>query len=43
LRYFFERWTSLASGIIPTLNHESRSKKEDTSVPSHKFAIVDSH
>ncbi|WP_249166209.1 thiolase C-terminal domain-containing protein, partial [Bradyrhizobium diazoefficiens] len=22
-----ERWTSLASGIIPTLNHDSRSKK----------------
>ncbi|MHC2274281.1 CO/xanthine dehydrogenase Mo-binding subunit [Bradyrhizobium diazoefficiens] len=27
LRSFLERWTSLASGIIPTLNHDSRSKK----------------
>jgi hypothetical protein len=24
LRSFRERWTSLASGIIPTLNHHSR-------------------
>jgi len=27
LRSFLERWTSLASGIIPILNHDSRSKK----------------
>jgi hypothetical protein len=27
LRSFLERWTSLASGIIPTLNHDSRYKK----------------
>jgi hypothetical protein len=27
LRSFLERWTSLASGIITTLNHDSRSKK----------------
>ncbi|WP_461327851.1 nitrate reductase catalytic subunit NapA [Bradyrhizobium huanghuaihaiense] len=27
MRSFLERWTSLASGIIPTLNHDSRSKK----------------
>jgi transposase-like protein len=27
LRSFLERWTSLASGIIPMLNHDSRSKK----------------
>jgi hypothetical protein len=27
MRSFLERWTSLASGIIPTLNHDSRFKK----------------
>ena len=27
LRSFLERWTSLASGIIPALNHDSHSKK----------------
>src|ERR1700722_5243300 len=27
LRSFFERWTSLASGIIPMLNHDSCSKE----------------
>jgi hypothetical protein len=27
LRSFLERWTSLASGIIPTLNQDSHSKK----------------
>jgi hypothetical protein len=27
LRSFLQRWTSLASGIIPVLNHDSRSKK----------------
>jgi hypothetical protein len=27
LRSFLERWTSLASGIIPILNHDSPSKK----------------
>jgi transposase len=27
LRSFLERWTSLASSIIPILNHDSRSKK----------------
>src|SRR5450755_2539387 len=27
LRSFLERWTSLASGIIPMLNHDSRSKE----------------
>jgi hypothetical protein len=27
LRSFLERRTSLASGIIPTLNHDSRFKK----------------
>jgi hypothetical protein len=27
LRSFLETWTSLASGIIPMLNHDSRSKK----------------
>jgi hypothetical protein len=27
LRSFLERWTSLASGIIHILNHDSRSKK----------------
>src|SRR5450631_2514943 len=27
LRSFLERWTSLASGIIPMLNHDSRSRE----------------
>jgi hypothetical protein len=27
LRSFLETWTSLASGIIPMLNHDSRSKE----------------
>jgi hypothetical protein len=27
LTIFLERWTSLASGIIPMLNHDSRSKE----------------
>jgi hypothetical protein len=27
LRSFLERWTSLASDIIPMLNHDSRSKE----------------
>src|SRR5260221_6996052 len=31
LRSFRERWTSLASGIIPILNHDSPSKKRGTS------------
>ncbi|BAC50992.1 blr5727 [Bradyrhizobium diazoefficiens USDA 110] len=38
LRSFLERWTSLASGIIPTLNHDSRSKKSGYYI---LYAILD--
>jgi hypothetical protein len=36
LRSFLERWTSLASGIIHILNHDSRSKKSGYYVDTSK-------